>query len=1450
MPLDTNFNVDPYYDDYDEAKNFHRILFRPAVAVQARELTQLQTILQNQIERFGDNIFVQGTIIQGCGITVDSSYNYIKLPDLRVDGQTVVPSDYSGLRAVSATTSNLQALVINSANGLESQNPDLHTLYVKYLNTGTGGEKTFAADEQLYFYTNTNPVNTTSQSTSLSVKVAPAQINAVNTNPVGTGYAFTVGEGIIFQKGFFIKIESPITTIISKYSSSPNNVSVGFTTQETIITEYTDSSLYDNASGYTNANAPGANRLKLTPTLTVANTNALPSNNFLSIADWNSGNMVRLNQSTQYNVINKEMARREYETNGDFVINPFSLNTEYNPANTSTFNLLVSSGLAYVNGYRVQLQNSSKYEVRKGTDILSLTGQNVSASYGNYIVVKEAAGYFSIGSTVSLYDTATSALTNESYSTISPSGNVIGTATVLSFIYADGTVDTPNAEYYLYLTNIKMNSGKSFSAVRGFASATGICDAVLTYSATLAANVATLVDSNFSKTVFTTGKAFVKTLAPGATVNNSFIFRKNDTVNVNSNGTSLAITLSGNQQFYYGTGTLTSLQEQAVVVIPTSNISVANATGTVTSTNGSPNVVGTSTTFLTSYQENDFIRVGNSSVYTIKRIKSIANDTLIITSSNLVNAYTTNVHCKVYPKNVPINFADRNSTIVVANTTSMSFTLKNTANTAETLQAAANVSIYYDVKSITTPAIQKTSNQSRTVCIDTALFLPFTANITCNTATNVITTTNTAVNSYVSPGYSIYLAGDNSNASLLGTVSTVNSTAMVLAANATSNCFTFVPLGGTITCNTANAIVTSSNTAVNTYIATGYRLYLASNSFYIGTVVSANSSTMTLTANALGTFTTNTANFSSATNQITMSANGSVGASGPWYLGFPDVYKIRNVYKISAGNTFTNSSSYDVTANFSLQTNQTDTFYGISQLIRAPGAGSIPVTNGDKLTVVFDVFTIPSSSGVGFFTVDSYPIDDANTANTSAIQTQNIPTYTTSTGEVISLRDYIDFRAYVANTIALTATANVATASANAAVINPAGNTTFTTTGYITPDQSFGYDINYYVGRIDSVHLGQSGFITLIEGQASVAPRAPESPKSGMVIGSVVVPPYPTLVASQVTAQTNGQPTVVTSTNQTRRYTMKDIGGLNKRISSLEYYSALSLLEQKTKNLVIKNDATGLDRFKNGIFVDNFENSQGSNLQDSEYFISFDASESSIIPRFDQFRIDLQYNTNENANTVLHSHTKTNSVVTLSYSEATYVSQALATRVRNCTEGYYNWTGKATTVPIYDGYIEPRIPPKPAVSPPPDPVPPPPTPESSSGQAFIQPPTVTFPRPQMGNWVWFAEADSAIFVPGDFVNGTVVYDSSLGYSYVVTDPIPVNGGAVINSNGTINYSTGNTDPILAPVTTTVDVPPLPPIEPYVFQDTYNLVIEPGVVQRIDLGGNAQDIIHSGFLREV
>ena len=106
--MSLNFNINPYYDDFDDTKNYHRILFRPGYAVQARELTQLQTQLQDQINKFGKHVFVNGSVILDGGrsfendilsIKLDSSFSgasvdYTKFTDTIITGAT------SGTKAV------------------------------------------------------------------------------------------------------------------------------------------------------------------------------------------------------------------------------------------------------------------------------------------------------------------------------------------------------------------------------------------------------------------------------------------------------------------------------------------------------------------------------------------------------------------------------------------------------------------------------------------------------------------------------------------------------------------------------------------------------------------------------------------------------------------------------------------------------------------------------------------------------------------------------------------------------------------------------------------------------------------------------------------------------------------------------------------------------------------------------------------------------------------------------------------------------------------------------------------------------------------------------------------------------------------------------------------------------------------------------------------------------
>ena len=71
MTQKTDLNISPYYDDFDPAKNYHKVLFKPGFPVQARELTTLQSILQNQIKDFGDHMFKEGSIVIPGAPTLD-----------------------------------------------------------------------------------------------------------------------------------------------------------------------------------------------------------------------------------------------------------------------------------------------------------------------------------------------------------------------------------------------------------------------------------------------------------------------------------------------------------------------------------------------------------------------------------------------------------------------------------------------------------------------------------------------------------------------------------------------------------------------------------------------------------------------------------------------------------------------------------------------------------------------------------------------------------------------------------------------------------------------------------------------------------------------------------------------------------------------------------------------------------------------------------------------------------------------------------------------------------------------------------------------------------------------------------------------------------------------------------------------------------------------------------
>lgn len=556
MAIDKDLNVSPYFDDFDEEKNFHQILFKPAVAVQARELTQLQTILQNQIERFGNNILREGTIIQGCNFVEILDVGYIKILDLQADGQPVSMSTYDQARAV-GDTSGIEAKIITVATGLQTQSPDLNTLFVKYLTTGSSGEKQFLDNERIVIK------NFDTGETIATVTTA----GTIESNPVGSAYGTRVSDGIIYQKGFFIRVEEQIQ-IVSKYSSEPNDVVVGFETIETIVNSNADTSLLDNANGFNNFNAPGADRLKLTADLVVKTLDeAKADETFFAIQEYNRGEVVRRNRTTQYAEIFNQIQRRTKEESGDYTVKNFPISVETNTANNETLDILIGAGSAYVEGRRIELLNTFDINVDKSIDFKTQENQDISTNIGQYILVDEYFGNFdpNISPTIDLYDTVQEAANNGAVP-VSPSGTKIGEAKIRALTYENGTVGDKTAQYRAYIFDIQMNSNTNFSDVasiyysNGTASEDGAADLVSTR----------IYEPKFAKSLFSVGrKGLRKFPATGTTLD--FIYRTSDkTLTLNGATGQMTINLSSGT-WPYGNGTLNSTQKKDILLIAKEN---------------------------------------------------------------------------------------------------------------------------------------------------------------------------------------------------------------------------------------------------------------------------------------------------------------------------------------------------------------------------------------------------------------------------------------------------------------------------------------------------------------------------------------------------------------------------------------------------------------------------------------------------------------------------------------------------------------------------------------------------------------------------------------------------------------------------------------------------------------------------------------------------------------
>jgi hypothetical protein len=549
-------------------------------------------------------------------------------------------------------------------------------------------------------------------------------IVASSANSVGNGYAFGVTQGIIYQKGMLLQV-NPQQVIVSPFNQFPNSVAVGFITNEQIINYNIDNTLLDNANGAPNYQAPGADRLQLTPQLIVISVaNAQSNSEFLSLVQWNQGQPVTQQQQTIYSTIGAEMAQRTEDADGNFVIKPFSITTQTDSTqNTAIFNIIADPGEAYINGYKVATSGNYTDADDNGTDTAIVNNHTISLNYGNYLIINNVAGSwsFNTGASVNFYNQAQQYYTNVGGS-LNPAGTLIGTACMRSMTLYEGQPGLAGTQYLLYLFNIQMNNGQNFTNVASISYNSGsanvaIADVVL--SSSLGSNSAVLQQTNLDQLVFWSGVNSLKNAN-----NVIYTYRTVNTSLTTSNGgaSNASITInitSGSETFPYGLGTLSSIQLEDFYVVPTGGdmLYTVAAAGTVVANSANANIVAnTGTAFQANLSPGDFVYVTANTTggHTLAQILSITNSTFLTlnTAPSFSNGVATLI--KVFPENIPIPFGFKPA--LTGNVTSGSQIITLTFGHSFTFSGTTATTVAYNVERSNNPTqLTKTANRQNYV---------------------------------------------------------------------------------------------------------------------------------------------------------------------------------------------------------------------------------------------------------------------------------------------------------------------------------------------------------------------------------------------------------------------------------------------------------------------------------------------------------------------------------------------------------------------------------------------------------------------------------------------------------------------------------------------------------------------------------------------------------------
>ena len=1277
MPQKTNLNISPYYDDFNKEDKFYRVLFKPGFPVQARELTSLQSSLQNQIESFGSHIFKDGSMVIPGNINFDNTYYSVRIKNTHLGIPVeLYLEQLKGLRLKGEQSGIIFTIDSFELIGTEDDLSDF-TLYVQYLQSGVDntignlidGEQLIT--ESTFVYGNT------------AVNEGESVLTLVESNASAVGSAVGISSGTYFIRGTFVDVSTD-KIVLEPYSNTPS-YRVGLNIDEQLINAKNDDSLYDNARGFSNFAAPGADRLKITTTLAKKSLSDFNDTNFVELLRVDEGEIKKIITKSQYSLIKDYFAERTFDESGHYSVQKFDVqlknslndgisnegifrsNEVTDQQNTPSDDLAcvkISAGKAYVKGYDVELTGTRIIDVEKPRDKQKVDASLVPYQMGTILIVNNAFGIPAPNINddskfVELYDQRTNSNT-------AGTGEIIGQSRCYSFNVKDASYKNDKSEWELHLfdiqtfTKIIINSAVSNAQLPDTSYVRGLSSGATGYAIAAGGGSTTIKLTQVTGS-FVSGEGIIINEDPelSRSIQSVTIFGIEDVKSVYQDTSNV----SGYASDFVADTVLNRKIPTGFNVADKLNINAAGI-ATCAGKNFAATKIGTIVRYsLPGEVTERFNRVSSVSpdgqfinLASVPNITGVCNGALP-TGSSVASTFAFGVpniklnenkglYAPIGNRNISDIDLGSSDLIVGTNITGetvdgsgvLQFNLSQSGISSAFYEAfdAERYSVHYSDGSIedltSDQVVLNTTSQSVTI-----------SGLTAN-QTNVVVST-TLKKRDIKSKQKNYIRSQKIE--ILKTAVGVNTTASGMSK---STSYGLRVEDKEISLNVPDAArLLGVFESINTNAPILDRLTFPSG-LNLDTTSILGEKILGKTSDAIAQI---TAQISSNELEIV-------------YLT-PTKFTIGEIVdfdesKISTILTQIEVGSFlDITNRYELDKGQREQFYDYSRIVRKQNFP--PATR--KLLVVYDAYTVPSNDVGDFYTVNSYPEERFGS---------DIPILENN----LRASDTIDFRPRVSTYVG---------AESPFAFKNRTFDNGFNPSFIVKPNESSILGYSFYLPRIDKLILDVDGSASIIKGTSNLNPKEPPIIENSMEVATIELPAY----------LYDPDDAIIKVTDNVR-YTMRDIGLLEDRIEVLEEVTSLSLLELDTKTLQVQ-DVDGLTRFKTGFFVDDFKNTDLLDRDDPDNKCAVDVANKELNVPLDFWSIQPEIAFDQSINIdsadfsddlkLLDSNVrKTGDLITLDYTEVDFLEQPLASRVENVNPfNMISFFGKVKLTPRTDSWV-------------------------------------------------------------------------------------------------------------------------------------------------------------------